>query len=228
MSYKPFALLLAATLATTTTTSAQDAIFDPAQLPSTMGKVAQYTLTPRGGIDGLILEDGTEVQVSPRVSSELAFAIRPGDAVTVRGLKAHAIPMIQAMSVTNDATHITIVTQRMRGGRSDDDMIEDQGRIRAQLHDADGDVDGVLLQDGTTVDLPDPEAVRLSAQLAIGQTVYVRGRGTANVLGRTIAAQFVGADKQTASLVQGASEDDDHGRGGRGHGGRGRGDPGDR
>lgn len=91
--------------------------------------------------------------------------------MTVHGLKAHAIPMIQAMSVTNNATHITIVTQRMRGGRSEDDTIEDQGRIRAQLHNSDGNVDGVLLEDGTTVDLPDPEAVRLRARLAIGQTV---------------------------------------------------------
>ena len=37
------------------------------------------------------------------------FAARPGDAVTIHGLKARALPMIQAMSVTNDATGTTVV-----------------------------------------------------------------------------------------------------------------------
>ena len=190
----------------------------------------QYTLTPRGDVDGLILADGTEVQVSSRESLQLVFAIRPGDVVTVHGLRAHQIPMIHAMSVTNDATHVTIATQRQRRGRDRDDVIEDQGKIKAQLHDDDGDVDGVLLEDGTTVDLPDPEAARLRSQLALGQTIYVRGTGISNALGRNIAAQFIGPDKHDASQVQGASEDDDrgHGRHGRGAHGRGGDDSDDR
>ena len=39
--------------------------YDPAQLPSFDGKVQQFTLTPRGEIDGLILSDGTEVKTPP-------------------------------------------------------------------------------------------------------------------------------------------------------------------
>jgi len=35
--------------------------YDPAQLPTVKGKVAQFTLGPRGDIDGLLLADGTEV-----------------------------------------------------------------------------------------------------------------------------------------------------------------------
>jgi hypothetical protein len=41
---------------------AQDgARYDPSQLPAIQGKVAEYSLTPRGDVDGLILVDGTEV-----------------------------------------------------------------------------------------------------------------------------------------------------------------------
>ena len=35
-------------------------------------------------------------------ATELVPAVKPGDAVTIRGLKAHAIPMIQAISITSD------------------------------------------------------------------------------------------------------------------------------
>lgn len=105
-------LLLAATLAGATgaTAMAQDAsVYDPAQLPAFKGKVAQYSLTPRGDVDGLILDDGTEVHLPPRFSTQLVFAARPGDVVTIHGLKARALPMIQAMSVSNDATGTTVV-----------------------------------------------------------------------------------------------------------------------
>jgi len=104
-------LLLAATLAGAggATALAQDAsVYDPAQLPAFKGKVAQYSLTPRGDVDGLILDDGTEVHLPPRFSTQLVFAARPGDAVTIHGLKARALPMIQAMSVTNDASGTTV------------------------------------------------------------------------------------------------------------------------
>ena len=222
MSYGKAALLAATAFMAASIASAQNPTFDPAQLPAVTGKVAQYTLTPRGGVDGLILDDGTEVQVSSRASLELVFAVRPGDVVTVHGLRAHQIPMIQAASITNDATHLTIVIQKGRGGRDRNDVMEDQGKIKAQLHDDDGDVDGVLLEDGTTVDLPDPEAARLLSQLTPGKAIYVRGDGIVSALGRNIAADLIGPDKQHASEVQGASEDGGHGRhghGGHGHGG---------
>ncbi len=105
-------LLLAATLAAGATGAAlaqNAAAYDPAQLPAFKGKVAQYSLTPRGDVDGLILDDGTEVHLPPHLSTQLVFAARPGDAVTIHGLKARELPMIQAMSVTNDASGTTVV-----------------------------------------------------------------------------------------------------------------------
>ncbi|HEY1431542.1 MAG TPA: hypothetical protein VGF39_07945, partial [Stellaceae bacterium] len=60
--------------------------YDPQQLPMLQGKVAQYSLTPRGDVDGLILEDGTEIHLPPHLGAQLVFAIKPGDRVTVHGL----------------------------------------------------------------------------------------------------------------------------------------------
>jgi len=56
--------------------------------------VQQFTLTPRGDIDGLILTDGTEVETPPHLSTQIAYAIRPGDMVTIQGLHAAALPLV--------------------------------------------------------------------------------------------------------------------------------------
>jgi hypothetical protein len=177
-------------------------VYDPAQLPEVKGKVAQYLLTPRGDVDGLLLADGTEVHVPPHVSTQLVFAVKPGDAVTIHGLKAKAAPLVLAASVTNDATGTTVLggPPEHHGGMA---QLEATGRVKAQLHSPRGDVDGVLLEDGTIVRLPPPEAEKRAALLADGQTVFVRGFGFEGPLGRVVAARAIGADKDHTQPVAG-------------------------
>jgi hypothetical protein len=167
--------------------------FDPDQLPETKGAVAQYTLAPWGEIDGLILADGTEVHLPPRLSSALVYAVHPGDTVSIRGLRAKAIPMVDAVTVTNSETGVVV------GGQPNHERQEVTGVVKATLHSPRGDADGVLLADGTAVRLPPQEATRLAAMLAPGQTVVVRGEGVTSPLGHVIAVREIGpsADKLT-------------------------------
>lgn len=173
------------------------ATYDPAQLPAIQGKVAEYSLTPRGDVDGLILADGTEVHTPPHLGTQLVYAVKPGDAVTIRGLKARAIPMVQAMSVKNDATGAT-VTDTGAGGppgpHDAQEALSDTGRIKAQLHGPRGDLNGALLEDGTIVRLPPPEAQRLASTLTAGSPVTVQGNGFEGPLGRVIEARSIGPD----------------------------------
>ena len=198
-------------------------IFDPAQLPATKGKVAQYSLTPRGDVDGLILDDGTEVHLPPHLGTQLVFAVKPGDQVTVHGLKARDVAMVQAMQVTNDATHQNVTDAGPPGPRGMGGIggpgvphgrehgpgfaagqpIEDQGAVKAQLHGPRGDLNGVLLADGTIVRLPPREAQNLGAALAVGQPVFVRGNGVANGLGKVIAARAIGPNAQQLTEING-------------------------
>src|ERR1700741_794851 len=105
----PLTRVLIGTLLTTTmiTTSpsaraqSAGAVWDSSQLPETRGTVKQYTLTPRGDVDGLILTDGTEVKLPPHLTGQTVFAARPGDAVSIWGLRARAIPLIDASSIMN-------------------------------------------------------------------------------------------------------------------------------
>ncbi len=171
------------------------ATYDPAQLPETKGTVAEYSLTPRGDVDGLILSDGTEVHLPPHLGTQLVFAVKPGDAVTVRGLHAMAVPMVQAASVSNDASGKTVVDTGPGGPpgpRGVEQPLTAAGRIKALLHGPRGDLNGVLLEDGTIVRMPPPEATRLSAQLTVGAPLVVRGGGYQGDLGRVIEAAAIG------------------------------------
>ena len=179
------------------------ATYDPSQLPAVQGKVAEYSLTPRGDVDGLILADGTEVHLPPHLGTQLVYAVKPGDEVTVRGLKARAIAMVQAMSVKNDTTGNT-VTDNGAGGppgpHNAQQALSATGRIKAQLHGPRGDLNGTLLADGTIIRLPPPEAERLASTLTVGASLTVQGSGIEGPLGRVIEARSIGPD--SAHLTQ--------------------------
>ncbi len=175
----------------------QTSTYDPNQLPVTQGKVAEYSLTPRGDVDGLILADGTEIHLPPHLGTQLVYAVKPGDAVTIRGLKARAIPMVQAMSIANDASGATVTDTGPAGGpgkRNAQTPLAATGRVKAQLHGPRGDLNGVLLEDGTIVRMPPPEAARLAAMLTVGAPLSVRGFGIEGPLGRVIEARAIGPD----------------------------------
>ena len=201
---------------------AQEPVFDPNQLPAVRGIVSQYVLQCDGDVAGLMLDTGIEVQADTRDTSELVLVARPGDHVTVRGLKAHAESMMLAMSITNDTTHATMLTGLGPRPHRTDAPLEASSSIRARIHDSHGEVDGVLLADGTTVNLPSPEVARRGSQLIVGQTIYASGDGTSNLLGRVIAAHLLGPSKATATAVVSPAVDEEdggrrHGRGGGRH-----------
>jgi len=210
--------------------------FDLSQLPMTRGTVKYFTLTPRGDVDGFVLADGTQVHVPPHLSTQLVAAVRLGDAVTVRGLRAAAAPMVAALSVTGDANGQTVVDTgppggpgRGLGGRADRGpgarppggpgaagmappppspggpaagLPEVSGKILAVLHGPRGEANGAMLEDGTVLRLPPPEAARLIAVLAPGQTVVAQGPGIANNLGRMVDVRAIGASRDQLAQVQ--------------------------
>ncbi len=177
-------------------------VYDPAQFPATQGKVAQYSLTPRGEGDGLILDDGTQVRTPPHLGAQLVFAIKPGDQITVRGLKARQIALIEAVSVTNDASHLAVVDTGPPGPRRTRQVLQAKGQIKMQLHGPRGELNGVLLEDGTIIHLPPDEADRLTAELAVGQPLYVTGQSIASPLGKVIAATQIGPNEGQLAEVQ--------------------------
>jgi hypothetical protein len=170
------------------------AIWDSSQLPESRGRVKQFTLTPRGDVDGLILADGTEVKLPPHLSAQIVYAIRPGDEVSIRGLRARAISLVDAASVTNVATGRSVVDNGPPRG-PDRGRIQQafSGRIVMAMHGKRGEVNGALFDDGTQLRMPPPEAERFADWLQPGQMVSVRGELLETALGRVIDVQAIGA-----------------------------------
>jgi len=201
-------------------------VFDPNQLPATRGTVKYFTLTPRGDVDGFLLADGTQVHVPPHLSIQLVAAVKLGDAVTVRGLRAAAIPMVAAMSVTDDASRQTVVDlgppgpggpghghgapggpgpagmRPLPGGPAAGPPSEVSGKVLAVLHGPRGEANGAMLEDGTVLRLPPPAAARLGARRAPGQTVAAQGPGIANDLGRMVDVRTIGASRDQMTPIQ--------------------------
>ena len=193
------ALLTATTLGAAAAVYAQGGgpVSDSSQLPETRGTVKQYTLTPRDDVDGLILSDRTEIKLPPHLSAQVVFAIKPGDTVTVRGLKARALPLVDAASVTNFATGVTVTDNGPPGGPGR--VVTETtltGKIAAALHGKRGEVNGALLDNGTVLRLPPPEAERMQSYLQPGQNVAVRGVSLSTALGTIVDVRAIGSSAE--------------------------------
>jgi hypothetical protein len=161
------------------------------------GKIAQYSLTPRGTVDGLILVDGAEIRLPRHISTQLAFAVRPGDAVTIRGFKTAANPVMTVVTVTNDTTGMVVDA----GPPVAPSPMNDESRIKLQLHDPDGHLNGVLLDDGTLVRMPPFDAEQHAAGLAVGLPLVVQGDGISTPLGKVIAAHEIGSNNSDLTKI---------------------------
>jgi hypothetical protein len=79
-----------------------------------------------------------------------------------------------------------------------------RGRIQQALHGPAGDVNGALLEDGTTLKLGPPVAWQLSTTLQPGQSVTAQGWIISNGYGRVMDVQSVGSDTSQAIPPPGA------------------------
>jgi len=189
--------------------TARGAVYDPQQFPSVRGETERFTLTGRGDIDGLILKDGTEVKTSADLSTQIAFAIRPGDRVTIHGLRAAALPLVRAVSITDDVTHRTVTDSdvsistnpppvrpapRPRSGppQAPGASTEMTGRVRMALHGAQGDVNGVLLESGAILRFPPDQSDQLASIIQPHQSLVAEGFTITNSLGTVMDVQQIG------------------------------------
>jgi len=189
----------------------QALVYDPQQFPAIRGEIERLTLTARGDIDGFILKDGTEVKTAPDLSTQIAFAIKPGDPVIVHGLKAAAVPLVSAVSVTDEATHRTVTDSGAsapmsppprpapthRGGPVPllGASSETTGRVRMALHGPQGEVNGVLLDSGAILRFPSDQSAQLTSLIQPRQTVVAEGTAITNALGTVVEVQQIGPSR---------------------------------
>jgi hypothetical protein len=180
------------------------------QLTDIQGTVKAFTLTPVGDIEGIILTDGAEVHVPPHLTAQVAAAVRPGESVVVRGWRSNVPNFVVATALTGQRGQSVIDQGPPPPGSMPPpppgqpapgaQQATVQGRVQQLLHGPAGDVDGALLDDGTTVKLGPPVAWQLASQLQPGQVVTAQGWALSNSYGRVVDMQSLGA--RAAQLTQ--------------------------
>ena len=168
------------------------------------GIVKAFKMTPVGDLEGMILTDGTEIHVSPHLSSQLAAVVRPGEAVRVLGWRSSVPNFIVATSLTGQRGQSVVDQGPPPPGTMPPppppgqpapgaQRATVQGRVQQVLHGPAGDVNGALLDDGTTIKVPPPLGWQASSVLQPGQVVTVQGWALSNAYGRVVDAQTIGA-----------------------------------
>jgi hypothetical protein len=183
------------------------------QLPETRGTVQRFTLTPIGELDGVILTDGTEVHLPPHLTTQLASAVRIGDTVAVQGYRSPSVSLVVASSITDTNTGQTVVDNGppppgfrppppppgMPAPGAQQASV--QGKVQRPLYGPAGDVNGALLEDGTTVRIGPREAYQVASLLTPCQILTVQGWALTTAYGRVIDAQAVGPSPNQLTQV---------------------------
>ena len=196
-------LILALSTAITLTSIAQPPP-SPQNAEQINGVVSQYLMNPNGEVDGLLLSDNRQINFPPHMSADLTRLVKPNDRITASGERESA-QAFHAFTITNAASAQTVVESRpsqfpprlppdLRGMNLA--LLNASGRIKALLHAPHGEIDGVVLEDGTVLHVRPDASGQFASSLAIGQTVSAQGFGTQNVFGRSIEVTQLGVAGQ--------------------------------
>jgi len=190
---------------------------DPDFLPEVRGTLARFLLNPKADIDGLLLEDGTEVHTPPHLSAQLSQALQPGSTLSVRGIKPRQADVIVAVAIDpNQGPRILDQGPSDHAGksvcRSDADVhaIECTGTIGALLHGPKGNLHGVLLMDGIIVRFPPHCAAHFAELLKTGSAISARGNAIITAHGTVIDATALGKQPDMCVDIGSAAKPSKH------------------
>lgn len=175
-------------------------VYDLSVLPTFSGTVAQYIPSAGGGINGLLLTDGTEVLVSQDLSLEVPKVVKPGEKITGTGLRGKTLPIVHAFSLNGphgnrtEDTGITMPLHSTEMVAGPDIVVH--GVIAYPLYNIQGSLIGAILKDHSVVRVPVRDGAKLAAWLKPGAPLYAAGPGVSGVYGTALNAHQIGPDTQ--------------------------------
>lgn len=184
---------------------------DPDFLPATRGTLARFLLNPKADIDGLLLTDGTEVHTPPHLSAALLKALKPGSALTVRGIKPREADVLVALAIDPDGGkrildegphgRHTMPKPKSPGKPPKSEVTQHRGTITRLLHGPRGQVHGVLLDDAVTVRFPPHAGGDFAKQLMVGKLLVTEGDTKTTAHGVLIHAHALGSSAATLKQI---------------------------
>lgn len=172
--------------------------------PAAQAKAVTLLINPFGDVDGVLLDSGMIVTFPPHMAEQLAAAIKPGDSIIVKGYQ-ESPSQIKGYVITNASSNQSVMTlpkppagmkmpKHLRGAGLKD--MSARGEVRHLRFGGRGEINGVILADGTIVRFPREASYRFASLLQIGQRMAATGYGTQNQFGRALEATALGPDGQ--------------------------------
>lgn len=176
---------------------------DPDYLPETAGAVHRFLLNPDGLIDGLLLAGGQEVHIPPHLGSQLRQMCRPGDVITVRGVRPRGANVIAAVAIDTASSRLCDDGPPQDGAdkharakpETGASEMEVEGRVCRGLHGPKGELRGLMLESGEIGRFPAKAAALVRPLIEVGRTVVMRGAGLATAEGIVIKLRDVGPSR---------------------------------
>jgi len=168
--------------------------------PSVTGVVKQYLLTPVGDVEGIELQDGTDVRFPPHMGAALAGIVKPGDRINVVGFVGPQTSYgraIRALTITNTGTNQSVVDQPptepppppwMRAASMKTMTVS--GTLDRYILNDRGDIDGLILSNGYEVKFPPHIGMVVAMALApqASAAIQANGYGATNAFGTVVDA----------------------------------------
>jgi hypothetical protein len=146
----------------------------------TVSTVKHILTTRTGDVAGMVLGDGTIVDMPLGHGETLKAMMKRGDEVRVDG-ELHRSQTgrlhVQAKKIVMPAS------RRMRKTADESDLVEAVGRVRKFIYNGSGYINGLRLSDGTVVMTPMQQSEQILAHVRHGDEVRVVGRRRENIYG---------------------------------------------
>ena len=148
------------------------------------GRVKSFVKNDHGDTDGLTMENGASIHFPPHMSNSITKLIQIGDRIDVRG-REHTRPrgetVFQAERIRKGDQSVEIEPPQPRKGpprgpRESEELLTVTATIREFHSNRHGDVDGLLLSDGTEVKVPPHQGNELHELAKVDSEVRVEGR----------------------------------------------------
>jgi hypothetical protein len=175
--------------------------------PIAKGTVSRLLPSADGQVEGLMLSDGTQVRFPPHMSQELAATVHPGSSVNVEGYR-EAGGAVRARVITDQSSGRSVAERAPAPPMVSPNLhstglgpLSAEGRIRQLMRDPAGDVNGVVLEDGSVVRFPPNVRRQFPGVLQPGISISASGYGTQTRFGRALDATTLGgADRPPQPL----------------------------
>ena len=171
--------------------------FDPTQLPSFSGRLERSLVNPAGEVDRLLFREGAQIVFPPSEAQDIAEAVRPGDSMTVWGIRARNAPVITMLAWAKaEGQPPRFVTQPswFAPTRRGSQRLQTGGVIDRTILTPQGEGMGVMLNSGDFIRLPPAAHLALADALKDGATVFADGLGHRQGERISIDAERVGPE----------------------------------